>query len=45
MATLPGVPFYSALGFEPNEEVVDVLPDGTPLRFVRMSRQIDNPGA
>lgn len=40
MATLPGVPFYSALGFAADEHVVDVLPDGTPLRFVRMSRPI-----
>lgn len=40
MATLPGVPFYSALGFVADEDVVDVLPDGTPLRFVRMSRPI-----
>ena len=40
MATLPGVPFYTALGFAPVEDVVDVLPDGTPLRFVRMSRPI-----
>ena len=43
MATLPGVPFYSALGFEAEEDVVDVLPDGTPLRFVRMSRRIGDP--
>jgi GNAT superfamily N-acetyltransferase len=40
MATLPGVPFYQALGFTPDEDVVDVLPDGTPLRFVRMSKRI-----
>lgn len=40
MATLPGVPFYSALGFTGDEAVVDVLPDGTPLRFVRMSKPI-----
>jgi GNAT superfamily N-acetyltransferase len=40
MATLPGVPFYSALGFHADEEVVDVLPDGTPLGFVRMSKPI-----
>jgi GNAT superfamily N-acetyltransferase len=40
MATLPGVPFYQALGFSPDEDVVDVLPDGTPLRFVRMSKEI-----
>ena len=40
MATLPGVPFYQALGFTPDEDIVDILPDGTPLRFVRMSKQI-----
>ena len=40
MATLPGVPFYSALGFHADEDVVDVLPDGTPLAFVRMSKPI-----
>jgi len=45
MATLPGVPFYAALGFHEDEHVVDVLPDGTPLPFVRMSKAIDpNPG-
>jgi N-acetylglutamate synthase-like GNAT family acetyltransferase len=42
MATLPGVPFYRALGFIAAEDVVDTLPDGTPLRFVRMSRRIDD---
>jgi GNAT superfamily N-acetyltransferase len=41
MATLPGVPFYAALGFHADEDVVDVLPDGTPLPFVRMSRAIE----
>lgn len=40
MATLPGVPFYAALGFTEDEPVVDILPDGTPLRFVRMSKVI-----
>ena len=40
MATLPGAPFYQALGFAPDEDVVDVLPDGTRLRFVRMSKRI-----
>lgn len=40
MATLPGVPFYAALGFHEDEHVVDVLPDGTPLAFVRMSKAI-----
>lgn len=40
MATLPGVPFYAALGFVAVEDVVDVLPDGVPLRFVRMERPV-----
>ena len=40
MATLPGVPFYTALGFRPAGDVVDALPDGVPLRFVRMEREI-----
>jgi len=38
MATLPGVPLYRACGFVALEEVVDELPDGTALRFVRMRR-------
>ncbi len=38
MATLPGVPFYAALGFAAEEEVLDTLPDGVTLRFVRMRR-------
>lgn len=38
MATLPGVPFYAAMGFTENEPVTDTLPDGTPLPFVRMTR-------
>lgn len=42
MATLPGVPFYSTLGFEQVEDVTDVLPDGVPLRFVRMTRVLDS---
>ena len=43
MATLPGVPFYAALGFQADEDVVDQLPDGTMLKFVRMSKGIDLP--
>jgi GNAT superfamily N-acetyltransferase len=42
MATLPGVPFYAALSFDRFEEVTDILPDGTPLRFVRMRRILDD---
>jgi N-acetylglutamate synthase-like GNAT family acetyltransferase len=36
MATLPGVAFYEAEGFRRVEDVVDTLPDGTSIRFVRM---------
>jgi len=38
MATLPGVPFYAALGFRAMKDVVDVLPDGVPLKFVKMDK-------
>ena len=38
MATLPGVPFYKASGYRESEEVLDPLPDGTVVRFVRMTR-------
>ena len=41
MATLPGVPLYSARGFVPVEDVHDPLPDGTLLPFVRMRRALD----
>jgi len=40
MSTLPGVPFYSALGFDSVEEITDTLPDGITLRFVRMRRAL-----
>jgi GNAT superfamily N-acetyltransferase len=40
MATLPGVPLYSAYGFDEMERVTDLLPDGTPIEFVRMGRRI-----
>jgi GNAT superfamily N-acetyltransferase len=40
MATLPGVPLYTAEGFERIEDVIDVLPDGTRIPFVRMSRTL-----
>jgi GNAT superfamily N-acetyltransferase len=43
MATLPGVPLYAARGFAPVEDVVDELPDGTPLPFVRMRRPLPDP--
>ena len=41
MATLPGVPFYGALGFDEVETVHDVLPNGVSVGFVRMTRRID----
>lgn len=41
MATLPGVPLYEACGFTETERVTDIVPDGTPIRFVRMHRAID----
>jgi hypothetical protein len=40
MSTLPGLPFYEALGFRALEPVSDTLPDGVSLRFVRMRREI-----
>jgi GNAT superfamily N-acetyltransferase len=40
MATLPGVPFYKALGFEKVEDVADTLPDGATIRFERMRLNI-----
>lgn len=39
MATLPGVPFYAAHGFVEVEPVTLALPDGVPLRFMRMRRE------
>lgn len=40
MSTLPGVPFYARLGFSEIESVVDTLPDGTDVGFVRMARAV-----
>jgi GNAT superfamily N-acetyltransferase len=37
MSTLPGVPFYRRFGFEEVERIVDTLPDGTRINFVRMA--------
>lgn len=44
MATLPGEPLYRTFGFHPVEQVESVLPDGVPIRFVRMARDIDADG-
>jgi len=40
MATLPGVPLYRALGYEPLESVTYQLPDGLSADFVRMGRTL-----
>ena len=40
MATLPGEPLYRVFGFHPVEAVESTLPDGVPVRFVRMARGI-----
>lgn len=40
MSTLPGVPFYAALGFAEAESVSDTLPDGVAVAFVRMTRAL-----
>lgn len=43
MATLPGEPLYSALGFAGVERVVLTLGNGVAVPFVRMVRRIDAP--
>jgi len=40
MSTLPGIPFYRTCGFDEIEHIVDTLPDGTNIEFVRMARPI-----
>jgi len=40
MATLPGELLYRAFGFAVTERVEAVLPDGVPVPFVRMAREI-----
>jgi GNAT superfamily N-acetyltransferase len=41
MATLPGVPLYSACGYEEIERSVIELPDGARLLCIRMSRSLE----
>jgi GNAT superfamily N-acetyltransferase len=43
MATLPGVPLYTALGFSAIEPFTIPLPAGVELPLVRMTRRIDEP--
>lgn len=40
MATLPGVPLYSAMGYDALEAVAQQLPDGQRVEFVRMGRTL-----
>ncbi len=40
MATLPGVPLYSALGYQSIEPVRHTMPDGQVAEFVRMGRPL-----
>jgi GNAT superfamily N-acetyltransferase len=40
MATLPGEPFYLALGFVPLERTAVALPDGAQLPVVRLARSL-----
>jgi GNAT superfamily N-acetyltransferase len=40
MATLPGEPFYLALGFVPLERTLVAMPDGEELPVVRMARPL-----
>ena len=39
-STLPGVPFYRALGFEEREPMEAPMPDGTALPIIRMERSL-----
>jgi len=39
-STLPGVPFYQALGFEEREPMEAPMPDGTALPIIRMERSL-----
>lgn len=40
MATLPGVPLYAQCGFRTLESVVDIMPNGVGVPFVRMRREL-----
>jgi GNAT superfamily N-acetyltransferase len=42
MATAPGEPFYTRLGFRVLERVELVLPPNVPIAFTRMARDIDS---
>ena len=42
-ATLPGEAFYRRHGFTSDERFETILPDGTSIAFVRMSRHVGTP--
>jgi len=39
-ATLPGVPLYTAMGYQPLKRIDEVLPDGEVLGIVKMQKSI-----
>jgi GNAT superfamily N-acetyltransferase len=39
-ATLPGVPLYLSMGYQPLERIDEVLPDGEVLGIVKMQKSI-----
>ena len=41
MATLPGVPFYLAYGFETTEEGELTLTDGVKLEYASMTKSLN----
>ena len=43
MATLPGVPLYTAYGFTAQEDVIEHAPNGVHIPFVRMHRTLLSP--
>jgi len=40
-STLPGVPFYSALGFAPKEQLEITFPNGVTFPLTRMGKSLD----
>ncbi len=43
MATLPGVPLYTAYGFTAQEHIMECAPNGVDIPFVRMHRALTSP--
>ncbi|WP_044563854.1 GNAT family N-acetyltransferase [Azospirillum sp. B4] len=45
MGTLPGVPLYAAMGFQPTGRVFHPLPNGQTIEFVPMRKELEALGA